>query len=768
MPACFIIRAASDQKSAKIGDRLHRFAVVPIKAALDQKSAKRHWIIMQGKDAKGTGRRLSKRKKGRKSEKREGGEEFSAVNFKKPLCFRKKRGKREEEKLQLTDLKGISEKRAKDLNKLNLFTPEDLVRYFPRSYLDLTQQVRISDCYHNDFALIACRVASEPQSVYHGKRSFVKVWCEQGGCRFSAVWFNAPYVKAHLKAGEEYLFYGRVSNRYGMGAPSMVNPSFELREKNYRLKGIVPVYGLKGTLTQKCVRDAVKEALGRCLPVSVIPPQLLKKYGIGSLSEAYLAIHAPQSEEEKERAAERIALEEYFILISAFKFIKGGKEDARVFSYSCRAQDIAAFSKRFPFEFTEGQKQAVNEIYENLKSPSRMNRLLQGDVGSGKTAVALCGIFMAVKSGYQATFLAPTEVLAAQNFALLQKYLPEYRSAFLAGSTPAKEKREIKKAFASGELDIVCGTHAILQEDVTAKNLAFCVCDEQHRFGVAQRSALSEKGMGSDMLVMSATPIPRTLSLIFYGDLDISEIKDKPKARAEIVTGIVPLRKYDDMLAYIGEEAKKGNQSYFVCPKIEGDEEGALMSVTELFDELKNRLPSVRFALLHGKMKDKEKAEIMQAFKDKKFDCLVSTTVIEVGIDVPDATIMVIYNAERFGLSQLHQLRGRVGRGDKKSYCFLLLGTESEEARERLSVIKQNSDGFQIAEYDLKMRGGGDFMGTRQSGKILREIRNLRYSPDVIFEAKKLADEAVSCGDISLIRAAAIEKYESLKEVVLN
>ncbi len=337
-----------------------------------------------------------------------------------------------------------------------------------------------------------------------------------------------------------------------------------------------------------------------------------------------------------------------------------------------------------------------------------------GGIGSGKTAVALCALYMAVKSGYQGAFLAPTEVLAAQNFALVQKYFPEYRAAFLAGSTPAKEKTAVKKGLASGEIDIVCGTHAVLQADVQPKNLALCVCDEQHRFGVAQRSALGEKGAGADMLVMSATPIPRTLSLIFYGDLDISEIKDKPKARSEVVTGIVPLRKYDDMLEYIGEQAKLGNQSYFVCPKIEGDEEGSLISVTELFEELKNRLPRVRFALLHGRMKDKEKAEIMRSFKEKQFDCLVSTTVIEVGVDVPDATIMVIYNAERFGLSQLHQLRGRVGRGSKKSYCFLLLGSDSPQARERLSVIKNNTDGFKIAEYDLKMRGGGDFMAERK------------------------------------------------------
>ena len=667
--------------------------------------------------------------------------------------------------MELSKLKGVTEKRLKELNKMGIFTPEDLVRFYPRAYLDLTHRVKLSSCYHNDMALVACRVASPPQTVYTGRRNFIKVWCDQDGELFSVVWFNAPYVKTKLKEGE-YLFYGRVQNKYGN--VSMVNPTFEPLDKNYRLKGIVPVYSLKGSLTQRALRDMAASALKACLPQTVIPPKIVQKYGLTSLSQAYLDIHNPPSEAAKDAAAERIALEEYFVLVSAFKYIKGGKDDARTRRYACTAEDVKSFASRFAFEFTEGQKKAVNDVFEDLKGPTRMNRLLQGDVGSGKTAVALCALYMAAKSGYQAAFVAPTEVLAEQNFRLVQKVMPEYGSVFLAGSATAKEKKEIKQKLASGEAVIACGTHAVIQSDVVFKDLALCVCDEQHRFGVAQRNALGEKGEGADMLVMSATPIPRTLSLIFYGDLDISEIKDKPRARAEIVTAIIPYRRYDDMLEYIGQEAKKGNQSYFVCPKIEGDEEGSLMSVTELFDELKNRLPRVRFALLHGKMKDKEKAEIMSAFKQKKYDCLVSTTVIEVGIDVPDATIMVIYNAERFGLSQLHQLRGRVGRGSKKSYCFLLCGSDGEEARERLSVIKQNSDGFKIAEYDLKMRGGGDFLGTRQSGKFLNEIRNLKYPPEVIFEAKKLSDEAFEAGGSEQLRAFALKKYESLKEVILN
>lgn len=373
---------------------------------------------------------------------------------------------------------------------------------------------------------------------------------------------------------------------------------------------------------------------------------------------------------------------------------------------------------------------------------------------------------MAVKSGFQAAMLAPTEVLARQNAALIEKFFPEYNVKTLTGSTPAAEKREIKEELANGTAQIVCGTHAVIQPDVIFKNLAFAVCDEQHRFGVAQRSSLLEKGDGCDVLVMSATPIPRTLSLIFYGDLDVVTIKDKPRSRQDISTSIIPERRYSDMIAYVAEQAKLGNQTYFVCPKIEGDEEGTIMSVTELYEDLQTRMRGVKIALLHGKMKDKQKNEIMAAFKAKKFDCLVSTTVIEVGVDVPDATVMIIYNAERFGLSQLHQLRGRVGRGDKKSYCFLLMGADSEEARQRLSVIKNCSDGFEIAEADLKMRGGGDFMGTRQSGKMLSDIKNLKFPVGTIFTAKALSDEAFSgLFDTAQLTRIASAKYESLKDI---
>ena len=668
--------------------------------------------------------------------------------------------------MKLSMLRSIGEKREKDFHKLGIFDTEDLVRFYPRAYLDLTERATIKTAYHNDVVLIACEVNRVMPVSYGNKRKMVKAFCSQDGFPFTVVWFNQPYVAQKLKAGE-YLFYGRVQNKFGQ--VSLINPTFEPLDKNVRLKGIVPVYSLKGALSQKIVRSAVKEALQKSDLESVIPWQIEKKYNLPELRRAYYEIHNPTSHENKDVASERVALEEFFVLVSAFKLIKGGKEDVRLHNYTVSASEVKAFADRFGFEFTDGQKRAVNEIFENLYAPTRMNRLIQGDVGSGKTAVALCGMYMAVKSGFASAYLSPTEVLAQQNYKLLTKYFPDYTVGYLAGGMTAKEKREMKARLARGEIDILCGTHAILQDDVQIPKLALIVCDEQHRFGVAQRNALAEKGEGIDMLVMSATPIPRTLSLIFYGDLDVTTITDKPKQRQEIATAIIPESKYDDMLEYVRQQTEIGKQTYFVCAKIDDDEEGTIISVTELFDELKGRLPTVRFALLHGRMKEKEKTEIMTAFKNGDYDCLVSTTVIEVGVDVPNATTMIIYNAERFGLSQLHQLRGRVGRGADKSHCFLLMGTETETAKERLLTLKHSADGFKIAEKDLEMRGSGDFFGTRQSGKMLTDIKNLRYSTGVIFTAKKLSDEAFERGLADeRLRMSALRKYESLKDVVLN
>ena len=670
--------------------------------------------------------------------------------------------------MKITDVKGISEKRALDLLKLGVDTPEKLIRHFPRNYLDLRNITPLEKCYNNDIVLTCGKIMTTPRAFTSARKiKCVRVAVEQGMRGFSAVWFNSQYVLGKLKPGVEYLFYGRI--KCDFGGVTIINPSFEEVDKNTRLKGIIPVYTVRGNLTQRAVRDVTLNALNQIDVHSVIPYGLVKKYNLIPLKSAFYEVHSPTDMIKQKLSAERIAIEEYFTLISAFKIIKGDRQQIRVNNYSCTSSDLREFIKRFGFEFTDGQKKAVNEIFTDLSSPKSMNRLLQGDVGSGKTAVALCAIFMSVKSGYQATMLAPTEILAEQNYKLIKRYFPDYECVFLSGSTKASEKKEIKKKIKNGTAKIVVGTHAILQSDVEFYNLSTCVCDEQHRFGVQQRSALVSKGIIPDVLVMSATPIPRTLSLIFYGDLDITEITDKPKERQQISTFVVPERKYEGMLKFVQDTVKSGRQVFCVCPKIEEDDEGTVMSVTELYDELSRVLSGVRVGLLHGKMKDAEKSEIMQNFKDKNLDLLVSTTVVEVGIDVPNATVMIIYNAERFGLSQLHQLRGRVGRGTDKSFCFLYSKTDDEKAIERLNVLKDNADGFNIAEKDFEMRGSGDFMGTRQSGKFLNDLGNLNYSPSVIFFAKKLCDEAFAYPEeMAKIRKVALEKYERLKDVTLN
>ena len=670
--------------------------------------------------------------------------------------------------MKLTDIKGISDKRAQDLAKMNIFTPEDLIKHFPRNYLDLRKITPLEKCYNNDIVLTCGKLMTAPKMFTSARKlKCVRVAVEQGLRGFTAVWFNQPYVMSHLRAGEEYLFYGRIKSDFG--GVSIINPTFEPVDNNVKLKGIVPVYTVKGNITQKVVRDAVKSAIFGLDIKSVIPARLSKKYGLENLKTAYIDVHAPSDAETQKNAAERIALEEYFILVSAFRFIKGDRQQIRINQYSCTAADMREFISRFGFEFTEGQENAVNDIFSDLSSPRSMNRLLQGDVGSGKTAVALCAIYTAVKSGYQAAMLAPTEILAEQNYKIISRLFPEYEVIFLSGSIKAAEKKAIKAKIKSGEARIVVGTHAVLQGDVEFFNLSMCVCDEQHRFGVGQRSALVAKGIIPDVLVMSATPIPRTVSLIFYGDLDITEIKDKPKNRQPVATFLVPERKYEGMLGFIRDTVKGGNQAFCVCPKIEEDEEGTLMSVTELFEELSAKLTGVRVGLLHGKMKDAEKARIMADFKAKAFDVLVSTTVVEVGIDVPNATVMVIYNAERFGLSQLHQLRGRVGRGADKSYCFLFTRSDDEKSLERLKVLCSSTDGFEIAEKDFEMRGSGDFMGTRQSGRFLNDLGDLVYPPSVIFSAKKLCDDAFSHPEeLADLRTHAMDKYERLKDVTLN
>ena len=672
--------------------------------------------------------------------------------------------------MDLTVIKGISDKRKSDYASMGVYDTLDLVKHFPRAYLDLTKVKPLGECINNQYVLTTGRVINVLKTFASTARKikYVKIVCEQNGIPFTVIWFNQPYVLKKLRTNEEYLFYGRVKNEYGQA--TLTNPDFEPIDANYKLKGIVPQYSLSGGLTQRIVRENIAVALRAENIKDAIPYELQKKYMLAPLSSAYREVHNPSTMTLAREAQERIALEEYFVLICAFRLIKGDSEQVRVNKYSVSENDVRSFISSFEYSFTNGQISAVNDVYNDLKGATVMNRLIEGDVGCGKTAVALTGLYMAVKSGYQAVMLAPTEVLAEQNYNIIRKYLKDFNIELLTGSRTASEKKDIKQRLKSGEIQILSATHAVLQKDVEFNNLAFAVCDEQHRFGVSQRSKLLSKGNDvCDLLVMSATPIPRTVSLIFYGDLDVSVIKEKPKQRTAVLTRIVPAYKYDGMLSYIESEAKIGHQTYFVCPKIEEDEEGTVMSVTELYDGLKAKLPHLKIALLHGKMKDKEKNAVMTAFKNKEYDCLVSTTVIEVGIDVADATVMVIYDADRFGLSQLHQLRGRVGRSDLQSYCFLLTNSESEKSLERLKVFVDCDNGFDIADKDYEMRGSGDFLGERQSGKFFGEVGNLCYGVETVLLAKKLCDEAFASGKIdSSVRETAYKKYEKLQNISLN
>lgn len=670
--------------------------------------------------------------------------------------------------MDLKYVKGLNDKRIEELNKMGITTAEELIRHFPRNYLDLTSIIPLSYARPNEYAFIKATLVASPQSFTSARRiKCVKALCAQGNESFTAVWFNQPYVVKRLEAGAEYLFYGRVQNKYGQ--ISLLNPTFEKAEKNDYLKGILPVYTVSGCLYQRAMQKVITDAIYKVAPKSLIPLPLQKKYDLMPLQEAYLQVHNPVSLDLKDKASDRVATEEYFALVSAFRIIKGDKQQVRQIKYGVTADDLKKFADGFGFSLTDGQKKAVNEIYSDMRSPTVMNRLLQGDVGCGKTAVAMCALFVALASGKQAVMVAPTEVLARQNYLIAKNYFKNKNVALLVGSMSVSEKNTVKKGLKSGEIDMVVGTHALFQKDVEFKTLALCVCDEQHRFGVAQRSTLLGKGVSPDLLVMSATPIPRTLSLIFYGDLDVTTIPDKPKARVPVSTCLVPEHKYEGMLKFISDEVKKGRKIYFVAPKVEEDPEGEIMSVEELYGRLSTELPQVKMKLLHGKMKDKEKVEIMREFKEGDLDAIVSTTVIEVGVDVKNATVMVIFDADRFGLSQLHQLRGRVGRSDIKSYCFLMTKTENPDTMERLKTLCSETDGFKIAEADFKARGGGDFLGTRQSGRTTNALGALRYAPEAIFLAKRLSDESIKFGlSSATLEAAAIARYNQLCDVSLN
>ena len=641
-------------------------------------------------------------------------------------------------------IKGIGEARARSMGKLGIHDLAGLVSYFPRAYEDRTRICPIDRLTDGESVCVRAMVAETPTlSRIRGGQEIVKVRAVDETGALHITFFHSSYVRMTLKRGQFFIFYGRVSVQGRLR--SMVNPIFEAGYEPSRFTGrIVPIYRLKAGLSQRTVMQCVRSALDFCadsLP-DYLPAGVALDNGLATARYAYENIHFPKDAAALAIARRRLVFEELFVLVCALGMIRGGRQKAA--GTPLARAELSDFTASLPFTPTGAQLRAINEAAEDMCSGRAMNRLVQGDVGSGKTLVAAACVWYAAQSGAQSAFMAPTEILAEQHFATLSGFLEPFgiRVAKLTGSMRAKERREVLAGLASGETGLCVGTHALLSEDVEFKNLALVVTDEQHRFGVEQRAALVGKGTRPHLLVMSATPIPRTLALIIYGDLDVSVIDELPPGRQKVGTFAVDESYRARLNGFIEKLAHEGRQIFVVCPRIEENEEGAdgIKSAEEHAEALRAALPDLKIACIHGKMKAKEKDEIMSAFARGETDVLVSTTVIEVGVDVPNAALMVIENADRFGLSQLHQLRGRVGRGQHKSWCILVSDAKGEEARARLSAMVHISDGFKIAEEDLRMRGPGDFFGSRQHGLPELHIADLGADMDVLRRAKDAAE----------------------------
>lgn len=614
--------------------------------------------------------------------------------------------------MQLASLKGLGPKRLEALKKMNIQSIDELIRLAPADYMDMSRIVPIADMPENGYALIFARITSSP---YRGRSKAVFSTCADQSASADLIWFNAPYIAQNLKKGEMYRIFGRAS-KHGKKTV-IVNPKFEHESKS-SMNGIIPVYPIpKGSqLNQKALRSAIRQALdlkNGILP-EIYPEAFREKYALPEINYALENIHFPISFNQLALAKKRMVFDELMLMLSIIN------EHKRI--QSCMRGEILStnqalredFAAALPFELTNAQKRCIGQIEEDVCSGRVMNRLLQGDVGSGKTAVAFYALLLGVYNNGQAALMAPTEVLARQHFNDFTIQFPKIRAALLCGSTKKSEKERIKEGLREGSIKVVIGTHAIIQEDVFLPYCKLIVTDEQHRFGVAHRALLGAKSHGVHTLVMSATPIPRTLSLVLYSDLDFSILDEMPPGRQKISTHIIPPQKERAMYEYIAHCALQDKRTYIVCPVIEESDTLPVMSAEELYKKLaEGDLKDIPIGLLHGRMPAKEKNSVIEKFASGEIKVLISTTVIEVGVNVPSAVNMVIENAARFGLAQLHQLRGRVGRGKEKSYCFLL---DADGQNQRLKTMTQTSDGFEIAEKDLELRGPGEYFGTRQSG----------------------------------------------------
>ena len=636
-------------------------------------------------------------------------------------------------------LKGVGPKTAERFEKLGILTLSDLLCHYPRRYLDFSKPYSIAEAPADTECVVKAEVFAKPGGrILPGGRRMERITAGDDVSSLEITWFNNPYAAQKLELGQEYYFQGIVTG--GMLRRQMVNPQVrtDAQVKSSPFEAVYPqTEGLTSSAIAKCVRQLLPHA--ELLP-DPLPSEMLKKYRLLSKADAVRAIHCPATEEEAFAARRRLIYEELLVLQLGIGRMKN--HGAASTGAPMKKADASPFWESLSFSPTGAQRRAVEEILTDMSGETSMNRLLQGDVGSGKTLVAAAAIWACIRAGYQAALLAPTEILASQHAENLNRLLSPFgmRVALLTGGMKAAARRTTLAAIRDDEADLIVGTHAILSEGVEFARLGLAVVDEQHRFGVRQRGLLAEKAANPHLLVMSATPIPRTLGLLMYGDLDISILDELPPGRKPVKTRCITGKKRADLYGFLDREIDSGRQAYIVCPSIEDAGGSGLNAVKSYYEDIaKAYLPDRRVGLMHGKLKPKEKAEVMDDFKSGRLDALVSTTVIEVGVDVPNATVMVIENAERYGLSALHQLRGRVGRGAAESWCFLVSDNASESVQKRLKFLCSTSDGFAVAQYDLETRGPGDFFGSRQHGLPTLQIADLMNDTRTLHAAQSEA-----------------------------
>lgn len=668
----------------------------------------------------------------------------------------------------ITSLQGVGPKKAKALEKLKIRTIGDFLSYYPREYQDRSHCKPIKDLVDGEIALIRGNITLMVRGGYgYGRKRNLKLLIsDESGC-IEVVFFHAAYLEKTLDKECQYEFYGRVSSR--AGRLQMVHPDFNRWQQE--LPGeILPVYPLTQGISQNDLRKWQRQALAYSKEiVDFLPEDIISRNRLCSLQYAIENIHFPKEHRKAKEAGFRLVFDELFLLQLGLLSIKSRiKENNKGIAFSPE-QTTETFLDALPFQLTSAQRRVLAEVERDMEAPKVMNRLIQGDVGSGKTVVAAAAAYKAIKCGFQAAMMAPTELLARQHFDSLKGMFDGFgiRVGLLTGSMKAQHRKEIIRELADGSIDFLIGTHALIQPGVEYANVGLVITDEQHRFGVNQRSLLSRKGQNPDVLVMTATPIPRTLAVILYGDLDHSAIDEMPAGRKPILTKVLSEKGRDNAYEFIQRQVKEGRQAYIVAPLIEDSEHIIdVKSATQIYEETRERFPELQVRLLHGGMKQSEKDQVMEEFYTGKADILVSTVVIEVGINVPNATVMLIENAERFGLAALHQLRGRVGRGAHQSYCLLICDSKSEIAKERAAVMEQTNDGFLIAEKDLELRGPGEFFGVRQHGipelRIADLSKHLRILETVRKEAADLLerDPLLTATENSLLK----EKLSNLFE----